>query len=215
MNLRIAATPTYTSVWDQLREAVYNRSAAVVKALEQRFVATPGLFLWYGRRFYSEMLGRELDMLQLRPGARVLHIGAGALPFTAYYLAERGYHVDAIDHDARTLAPARRLLQILGVADRVHVAQLDGLSVDAGGYDAVWISLHVSDKELILERLLEQVRPGGWVVYREPRDWLERYYHTTPYPAHWAERARRTGCTQPMGKQSFALYIGAQERPTA
>lgn len=190
--------------WQWWRDITFRLSAYVIKGLERHFAAHARLSRWYGERLYRQVLDRELDMIEIEPGARVLHIGMGALPYTACYLARRGFLVDAVDHDGRVLAQARSQLRVCGVAHRVTVMEQDGLKVDASSYAAVWVSLHVHSKQLVLERLLRTVRAGCWIVYREPRSWLKLFYHFAgPSPA-W--RASRSGvCAHRLSKESIAL----------
>ena len=186
------------------KETAFRLSAGVIKWLERRFSTTLGLFRWYGERFYRQVLEDELDLTRLAQGARVLHIGAGALPYTAWYLAERGYLVDAIDHDPQTPSCAQKLLAETGVADRVRVMAQDGLRVDATDYAAIWISLHVCHKEEILARLIRTAKPGCWIIYREPRNWLNLFYrgvHRSFGPSGQPEGS----CTHRLGKQSIAI----------
>ena len=192
--------------WQWWRDITFRVSAYVIKGLERCFAAHVRLSRWYGERFYGQVLDRELDMIAIEPGARVLHIGMGALPYTASYLAQRGFLVDAVDHDRQVLAQARRQLRVSGVADGVTVMEQDGLKVDASSYAAIWVSLHVHSKQDVLERLLRTATAGCWIVYREPRSWLKLFYLSAdPFPA-W--RALRSGvCAHRLSKESIALRL--------
>ena len=189
-----------------LREITYRAGEGAVKWLEECFSAQVRLFRWYGDLFYGKVLDRELGMIEIRPGARVLHIGMGALPYTACYLARRGFRVDAVDHDGRVLAPARHLVRASGVADRVTVIKQEGLQVDPAPYGAIWISLHVCRKEDILERLVRKAGPDCWIVYREPRGWLRRLYPSAGRSVVGLAERRRVAVHR-LCKESVAICI--------
>lgn len=189
-----------------LREITYGAFAGSVKGLEECFSAHVRLFRWYGDFFYGEVLDRELGMIEIGPGARVLHIGMGALPYTACYLARRGFLVDAVDHDGRVLAPARHLVRATGLAERVTVIKQDGLQVDPAPYGAIWISLHVCRKRDILERLVRKARPGCWIVYREPRGWLRRLYPSAGRSVDELAEKRRVAVHR-LSKESVAIRL--------
>ncbi len=190
----------------RFRDLTFRSSAGVIKRLERIFSTDARLFRWYGGLFYGRVLERELRLIALAPGERVLHIGAGALPYTACFLAARGHEVDAVDSDPRTLARARAMVQACGVAGRVWLLEQDGLRVAARGYAAIWVSLHVSPKGAILERLLHAASPGCWIVYREPRSWLRLFYHCSPLASPDVELQQAT-CAHRLGKQSVALRV--------
>ncbi len=198
------AVAGYLPTWDALRNITFRASAGVVKWLEEGFSAQVRLSRWYGDLFYGQVLDRELDMIEIEPGARVLHIGMGALPYTACYLARRGFLVDAVDHDRRVLGRARHQVRATGVADRVTVMEQDGLQVDASSYAAIWLSLHVYPKQAVLERLLRTARAGCWIVYREPRNWLKLLYHSAGALPTWAA-LRRGVSAHRLSKESIAL----------
>ncbi len=189
-----------------LREITYGASAGAVKWLEECLSAQVRLFRWYGDFFYGKVLDRELGMIEIGPGARVLHIGMGALPYTACYLARRGFRVDAVDHDGRVLAPARHLVRASGVADQVTVIKQDGLQVDPAPYDAIWISLHVCRKQETLERLVRNAGPDCWIVYREPRGWLRRLYPSAGRSVVGLAAERRVAVHR-LSKESVALHV--------
>lgn len=194
--------------WVGMRSRTFDLSAGVIKWLEHRLSAKIWLFKWYGRLFYQRVVERELGLTRLEPGARVLHIGAGALPYTAYYLARRGYRIDAVDHDGQMLGRARQLLEATGLSSRVQLLEQDGLEVEASPYCAIWISLHLRCKEAVLERLARIAVPGTWIVFREPRSWLKLFYSSVERPFDlpgW----RSAACAHRLGKQSIAIRVSA------
>lgn len=155
---------------------LYASAASIIKGLEAIFSRNKVLFLLYGTLFYRSVLKRELGGKTLPPSARILHIGAGALPYTAYYLAKKRYHIDAIDCDEQAVARAKYLIESLRMTDQVKLIHLDGTQILSKDYDAIWISLHVSDKKKVLKNVIHHAKQGAWIIYREPRSWLSLIY---------------------------------------
>ncbi len=192
-----------TDIFDKryYRYISFNIISKIIKLTEMCLGFSLKLFLIYGRLFYSRMIANELRLTGLSPGARILHIGSGPLPYTAFYLSKKGYHVKGIDNDRRTLPFARSLLEDLGAA--VQIVDMDGLYADASAFDAVWISLHVTNKMSIVERLKENINKGCFIVYREPRSWLNVLYDKTGESKEDGFVYKK--CSNDFGKESIAI----------
>ncbi|MCI2426169.1 class I SAM-dependent methyltransferase [Candidatus Acetothermia bacterium] len=135
---------------------------------------------WYGRwyrdRFYRRLVERELKSASVKPGAVVLHIGCGHLPMTALYLAEKGFRVAAIDYGSAAVRSAREVVRRRSLDERITVWEADGSCIDCSPFDAVWVSLVVDDKQRIVIRALQTLRPGACVLYRNYRGPLTLLY---------------------------------------
>ena len=193
-------TRTPTGFTDQL----YALIAANIKELEWLFSQNKKLFLLYGRLFYGKVLQKELAGKNLPRGARILHIGCGALPYTAYHLALQGYSIDAVDSDRYAIAQAQHLIHALGLESKIRLINQNGMHTSSKDYDAIWISLHVTDKTKVLNNAVKQARPGTWIIYREPRAWLSLIYtNINPDPA--LDALRQSSLNHCLGKKSVSI----------
>jgi sarcosine/dimethylglycine N-methyltransferase len=108
--------------------------------------------------------------------ARVLDVCAG-LGGPARYLAARyGCRVAGVDLTFSRCAGARRLTELVGLADRVAFAQGDAVRLPFadGAFDACVSQeafLHVADKAALLAEARRVLRPGGRLAFT---DWVAR-----------------------------------------
>src|SRR5690606_30867846 len=109
------------------------------------------------------IMARMLEMLGVRPGQRVLEIGAGTgynAALLAHLVGEEGTVV-SVDVDADTAVAARRALLTAGAGARVEVG--DGARGWPPGapYDAV---IATASTEAVPRAWFDQLRPGGTLV---------------------------------------------------
>jgi hypothetical protein len=126
----------------------------------------------YFNLFYRTMLDGELFLAGLKPGASVLHIGGGAYPYTALFLAQKRYRVYACDCDKTAVAISREIVAKNGLTDQISILHESGCTIDSSGYDAIWVSRTVRPKERIIEQSWASLKNGGIIVYRKLPAWL-------------------------------------------
>jgi SAM-dependent methyltransferase len=117
-----------------------------------------------GRPGYPEALYDVLETrCGLRPGSRVLEIGAGTGQATRSLLA-RGAHVTAVEPGPRLAA--RLSDELAGPRLTVVNGELDAVREQAGAFDLVTCAtaFHWLDADASLTRLARLVRPGGWLA---------------------------------------------------
>jgi len=137
--------PQQTSDADPRR--VYENVSVAIDPARQLFNGAPAF------------LARLIDLLALRPGGRVLHVGAG----TGYYSAIMAHvvgssgSVAAVEVDEPLAAVARANLAAL---PSVHVECADGSRVN-GPFDAVLVNAGVTHPH---ETWLDALAPGGRMI---------------------------------------------------
>lgn len=126
-----------------------------------------------------------LDLLEIRPGERVLEVGCGSgvvLRELARRVGDRGRAV-GLDNSGAFLRVCRELAEREGLAGRMELHEGDGRAMPFGEaeFDAALAATtlaHVPDGERAIPEMVRVVRPGGPVAVLE-RD-LDSFIVTHP-----------------------------------
>lgn len=110
------------------------------------------------------IVGFMTELLQVRPGHRVLEIGTGS-GYQAAVLAELGTDVYTIEIVAKLAETARAVLQRLGY-EKVRVRAGDGYQGwhDAAPFDRIIVTAAPTQ---VPQPLIDQLKPGGRLVVPE------------------------------------------------
>jgi protein-L-isoaspartate(D-aspartate) O-methyltransferase len=108
------------------------------------------------------LMARMLEALRLRPGMRVLEIGAGTGYNAALITEITGAPVTTIEAGAVAAANAAAALAALGLRERVRVAHRDGYHGDLEGrYDRIIVTCGIAG---IPRAWLDQLTVGGMIL---------------------------------------------------
>jgi protein-L-isoaspartate(D-aspartate) O-methyltransferase len=146
------AVPRHLFLPDTPLEEVYRDQAIATKSLRERVVSSSS---------QPTMMAIMLRQLELRPGLRVLEIGAGTgynAALMAHIVGKQG-QVVTIDIDEDIVESARAHLQSAGYG-HVQVHCTDGFAgyADAAPYDRIILTVNAAD---IAPAWREQLKPDG------------------------------------------------------
>ena len=147
---------------------------------------------------YDHFHGRGLEatedmaaQLRIASGDHVLDVGSG-LGGPARYLARRfGCRVSGIDLTAEFCAVARHLTALLGLDERVSIAEGDALAMpyDDAAFDGAYsmnVSMNIADKRALYREIRRVLRPGAWLMLSEV---AQGPGGAPDYPTPWARTA--------------------------
>ncbi len=126
----------------------------------------------YFNIIYKKMLSKEVALANLKTGASILHIGGGAYPFTAIFLAQEGYRIHACDCDNTAVEVSKNIVAKSNMSHQISIFCKSGCIVNCSDYDAVWVSLNICPKKRVLEQSWASLKKGGILVYRKLPSWL-------------------------------------------
>lgn len=116
---------------------------------------------------FERLIEREVSLLEGQKPRRVLFIGSGPMPITAFCLQHRlNVPVDCLERAPEAVAESRSVIDILGFTDKLNVITGLGESVNATEYDVVLVALLAKPKKLILENLLRTCRKDVKIICR-------------------------------------------------
>ena len=113
-----------------------------------------------------------LELAQIRPGDRVLDIGAGLGGAARMLASACDCKVDCIEMSADYCAGAELLNRLTGLEDKITVHQGSALDLpfpDAS-FDVVWmqnVGMNIEDKQKLYEEIARVLKPGGRYAFQE------------------------------------------------
>jgi 2-polyprenyl-3-methyl-5-hydroxy-6-metoxy-1,4-benzoquinol methylase len=122
------------------------------------------------KRFYSEFRFRLLGDVR---GKTLLDVGCG-LGSNSVLLAKLGARVTGIDISPKSIEVAGKRAEAAGVGAncRFLCSPLETAPLAPGSFDIIWgeAILHhlIPELPLILGKLVECTKPGGWMIFGEP-----------------------------------------------
>ena len=110
---------------------------------------------------------RYLEEIGVFSGWRCLEVGGGEGSIAEWLCQRVGTagHVVATDLDTRSL----EAIDSTNIEVRLHNIEIDDLEVDF--YDLVharYVLLHVKEWEAVLKKLVDSLKPGGWLFIEDP-----------------------------------------------
>lgn len=140
-----------------------------------------GYYAGYRRRFserlkhyYRRQIEDVLELIESRPGARVLEIGCGT-GTESLWMAMRGATIEAIElsKERFEVAKARKAVVESDLGRKLACEFVNGslLDIDAAEqYDIVWMEQafhHLEPRDEVVDKIAGLMKPGGHVVVSE------------------------------------------------
>lgn len=111
------------------------------------------------------MLSRELQMLNILPSETVLHLGCGAFPSAALYIAQKKkVRVIGIDNNYIAVRLAQLCIKKKNMENFITIIYADGVNHQVQDFDVVYIAINVWPIDRVLFHLYETMKPTARVL---------------------------------------------------
>ncbi|KAB2951809.1 class I SAM-dependent methyltransferase [Heliorestis acidaminivorans] len=123
------------------------------------------------KKYYEEVVSKEILLGRITKEDKVLCIGGGPLPCTALEIAQRtGARVDVIDCDRSAVYCARKFVEKLGLTSQIKIFCASGQHIDTSPYTVVHVALQAMPQDAILRNVWQGAQKGTRVLLRCPDD---------------------------------------------
>lgn len=131
---------------------------------------------YFFEKYYKEVVTKEVALASIKKEDKVLFIGGGSVPATAYEIhRQTKASVDVIDIDKKAVKLAKELTNKLGYSD-INILHGDGTKIDASSYTVVHIALQANPQYKILENIASNSFESTRILIRCPKDSLRYFY---------------------------------------
>jgi len=118
-------------------------------------------------KFHEPSVKKEIKLADLLQDDKILHIGCGAIPYTAIVLAKKtNAHITCIDNKHQTIDVANVYLKKHNLLDKITIEHGEGTTYDVSKFDTVVISYGISCQDLVLKHVLSSIKKGAKIVLR-------------------------------------------------
>jgi len=154
-------------------------------------------------RYYNSVIQKESDLAGITNKDHILCIGGGICPFSAILFHQKtGARVTVIDNNEKCIPKARKVIERLGIGEKVRVLYQDGSSKDIhfADYSVIHFALQVFPMEEVFRSVEQRAVPGTKLLIRRPKKQLNHFYceladclfPCCPYAVH---KSRNIGST--------------------
>jgi protein-L-isoaspartate O-methyltransferase len=117
-------------------------------------------------KFHEPSVKKEINMVEISPSDKILHIGCGAIPYTLIIFSKETHtQITGIDNQTRSISHAKKF-----IADyqNIRVEKASGETYDVSPFDVILISYGVGDIEAVLKNTLQNLKNNGKILLRKP-----------------------------------------------
>lgn len=116
---------------------------------------------------YSEMVDKEVKLANFSSNDYVLVIGCGSIPSTPVLVERKnGAKIVGIDVDKNAVISAKRIINNLGLTNKIKIQLVHGLDYSVKEFDVIFILYGVTKLDDILKYLSEKIKPDAKVIIR-------------------------------------------------
>lgn len=116
-------------------------------------------------KWREPVLSREIQMLNIIPSEKVLHLGCGAFPSASISIAKKKRaHVIGIDNNYIAMKLARSYIKKKHLSDGVTIEYGDGSNYPVQDFDIIYIAINVWPIDKVLFHLAQTMKPTARIL---------------------------------------------------
>jgi ubiquinone/menaquinone biosynthesis C-methylase UbiE len=116
-------------------------------------------------KWREPMLSREIQMLNVIPSEKVLHLGCGAFPSASISIAKKKMiQVVGIDNNYIAIKLARSYIKKKHLSDVVTIEYGDGTNYPVQDFDIIYIAINVWPIDKVLFHLAQTMKPTARIL---------------------------------------------------
>ncbi len=116
-------------------------------------------------KWRKPVLSLEVQMLNIIPSEKVLHLGCGAFPSATILIAQqKEAHVVGIDNNHIAVRLARSCIQRKALSNRVTIEHGDAMYYRVLDFDVIYIAINVWPIDKVLKHLAQTMKPTARIL---------------------------------------------------
>ena len=118
-------------------------------------------------KFHEFSVKKEIEMSDLSPSDRILHIGCGAIPYTSIIISRKtGAEIYGIDCDPRVVKIATDHLKRYNLSNLVKIEIGDGETYNFSDFDVIILSYGIDCQDSVLRHAIGSMKSGTRIILR-------------------------------------------------
>lgn len=173
---------------------------------------------------YQVMAKNEIHLSAINANSKVCMIGAGSMPLSILFTHKfSGAHITGIDKITSFAHAGKNFINFmteskpdLYTKSQMEVLTGDGETFNYQNYDAIILSIHISNKDSVINRILatKSNNKSLTIIDRQTKGLSEYFYKS--HPIQHSTALRKTGevCSGIITSSAFQLETSAIKTPT-
>lgn len=130
-------------------------------------------------KWRKPVLSREIQMLNIIPSEKVLHLGCGAFPSATIAIAnEKKIHVVGIDNNYIAMKLARLYIKKKNLTNLITIEYGNGINYSFQDFDVIYVSINVWPIDKVLIHIARSMKPTARILckgsHRDINDLLNK-----------------------------------------
>ena len=116
-------------------------------------------------KWRKPVFSREINMLNITPTEKVLHLGCGALPSATIFIAkDKNAHVVGIDNNSIAVKLAQSYIKKKDLTNLITIEYGDGVNYPVHTFDVIYMAINVWPIDSVLLHLAQTMKPTARIL---------------------------------------------------